>query len=101
MLGLVVRGAGIALKGVGKALQKKGTSLTKMGSKKSLRDVKKFKNRRKTIRGGKRKSTNDPALTIGLALTGGAGAGLLGKKIMDDRNKPKTIKPKLGLPPKR
>ena len=87
MLGLVVRGAGIALKGVGKALQKKGKSLTKMGSKKSLRDVKKFKNRRKTIRGGRRKSTNDPALTTALALTGAAGSALLGKKIMDDKKK--------------
>ena len=87
MLGLAVRGAGVALRGIGKALQKRGKSLTKMGSKKSLRDVKKFKNRRKTIRGGRRKSPNDPVLTTALALTGAAGSGLLGKKIMDDKKK--------------
>ena len=60
-----------------------------------------FVKRRKQFKKKKRKSTNDPALTTGLAMTGAASAGLLGKKIMDDRNKPKTIKPKLGLPPKR
>ena len=45
--------------------------------------VKKFRRRR-------RKSTNDPALSTALAFTGAASAGLLGKKIMDDRKKNRT-----------
>ena len=90
LLGLAVRGAGIALRGVGKALTRGGKSLAKAGSKKSQAERKKFRSRRKTLRGGRGKSTNDPALTTALALTGGAGSGLLGKKISDDRKKNRT-----------
>tara|TARA_R100000353_G_scaffold63384_1_gene49707 strand:- start:124 stop:378 length:255 start_codon:yes stop_codon:yes gene_type:complete len=82
-VGLIIRGAGVALRGLGKAI-------------KASKSTPKKRPKRK-----KRKSTNDPALTTGLAMTGAASAGLLGKKIMDDKKKPKTIKPKLGLPPKR
>ena len=82
LVGLAVRGAGMALRGVGKALMKGGKSLTKAGSKKSQAQRKKFRRRRK--------STNDPALSTALTFTGAAGAGLLGKKIMDDRKKNRT-----------
>ena len=94
-VGLLIRGAGAAIRGIGKALKGKKTKDTTKGAASA------FVKRRKQFKKKKRKSTNDPALTTGLALTGAASAGLLGKKIMDDRNKPKTIKPKLGLPPKR
>ena len=83
LVGLAIRGAGMALRGVGKALTRGGKSLTKAGSKKSLAQRKKFRRRR-------RKSTNDPALSTALAFTGAASAGLLGKKIMDDRKKSRT-----------
>jgi len=82
-VGLLIRGAGIALRGVGKALTKGGKSLTKAGSKRSQAQRRKFRRRRG-------KSTNDPALSTALTLTGAAGAGLLGKKIMDDRKKNRT-----------
>jgi hypothetical protein len=65
LIGLAIRGAGVALRGAGKALKKR-------------------KKRKK------RKSTNDPALTTALALTGGAGAAIKGKLIMDDRKKNRT-----------
>ena len=83
LVGLAVRGAGMALRGVGKALMRGGKSLTKAGSKKSQAQRRKFRRRRG-------KSTNDPALSTALTLTGAAGAGLLGKKIMDDRKKNRT-----------
>tara|TARA_R100000388_G_scaffold78720_1_gene57451 strand:- start:13 stop:258 length:246 start_codon:yes stop_codon:yes gene_type:complete len=73
-VGLLIRGAGIALRGVGKAL-------------KASRIAAKTKKRPKRK---KRKSTNDPALTTALALTGGAGAAIKGKLIMDDRKKNRT-----------
>ena len=83
LVGLAVRGAGMALRGVGKALMKGGKSLTKAGSKRSQAQRRKFRRRRG-------KSTNDPALSTALTFTGAAGAGLLGKKIMDDRKKNRT-----------
>ena len=97
-VGLLIRGAGAAIKGIGKALKGKKTKDTTKGAASA------FVKRRKQLKKKKRKSTNDPALTTGLALTGGASVGLLGKKIMDDKRKTKsgkTIEPKLGLPPKR
>ena len=82
-VGLLIRGAGAAIKGIGKALKGKKTKDTTKGAASA------FVKRRKQLskKRKKRKSTNDPALTTGLAMTGAASAGLLGKKIMDDKKK--------------
>ena len=94
-VGLLIRGAGAAIKGIGKALKGKKTKDTTKGAASA------FVKRRKQLSKKPRKSQAAKALKAGVAVGAGAfAAGQIGKEVKK-LNKPKTIKPKLGLPPKK
>ena len=94
-VGLLIKGAGAAIKGIGKALKGKKTKDPTKGAASA------FVKRRKQLSQKPKKSQKGKALKAGVAV--GAGAYAAGQIAEETKKlkKPKTIKPKLGLPPKR
>ena len=95
VVGLLIRGAGLARRGIGKALKGKKTKDPTKGAASA------FVKRKKQLSQKPKKSQKGKALKAGAAV--GAGAYAAGQIAEETKKlkKPKTIKPKLGLPPKR
>ena len=110
--GLLIRGAGAAIKGIGKAIKnskrkarRKRLGLpaeTKMQQRDRVKEsASRFVKRKTQLSKKPKKSQAGKALKAGVAVGAGAfAAGQIAKEVKKLK-KPKTIKPKLGLPPKK